>query len=241
MKRRSFKSFVQMALTVTLLVTIMPAALTAKNHNFQAGLHFLAGFPQGEFEDAVDANAYGGGLNFLWSPSRSPFGIGVSLGILNYGSESRREPFSTTIPDVTVEVTASNNMFQGQMLLRAQPKRGDFRPYADALFGLNYLWTETKITDADNDAEEVASSTNQDDAALSYGAGGGIMFRIYSSTPPGDQFTILIDVGARYLFGGEAEYLKEGSIRRENGEVTYDVIKSETDLAMIQVGIVGTF
>jgi len=51
----------------------------------------------------------------------------------------------------------------------------------------------------------------------------------------------LIDLRVRYLAGAQAEYLKEGSIRREAGRVVYDIKKSTTDLLSIQVGIAIRF
>jgi hypothetical protein len=207
---------------------------------WQAGLHFLAGLPQGEFDDNLDRNAYGAAGQIFFSPSRSPIAIGLSLGVANYGDENRMEPFSTTIPDVTVDVNTSNNMFQGHLIFRTQYKMGDIRPYADGLVGFNYLWTKTTIDNASN-GEEVASSTNLDDAVFSYGAGGGVMVRVYKSGGNQGQFEIMIDLGARYMWGGEAEYLKEGSIRRENGAVVYDITKSKTDILMFQVGVTGNF
>ena len=52
---------------------------------------------------------------------------------------------------------------------------------------------------------------------------------------------VFIDLRIRYMKGGEAEYLKEGSIRRENGKVAYDVEQSKTDLLTFQIGAVLTF
>jgi len=207
---------------------------------FQGGLHFLAGLPQGEFDDNLDRNAYGIDGQIFFSPSKSPFAIGLSLGVANYGDENRKEAFSPTIPDVTVDVNRSNNMFQGHLIFRTQYKTGDIRPYADGLVGFNYLWTKTTIDNASN-GEEVASSTNQDDGVFSYGAGGGVMVRVYKSGGNQKQFEIMLDLGARYMWGGEAEYLKEGSIEVQGGQVTYDITKSKTDILMIQVGVTGNF
>ena len=45
-----------------------------------------------------------------------------------------------------------------------------------------------------------------------------------------------IDLRARYIFGGKAEYLTEGSILVEDQEVTYLVYESRTDLLTFQIG-----
>jgi hypothetical protein len=61
------------------------------------------------------------------------------------------------------------------------------------------------------------------------------MFLVYS--PENEGITdVFVDVGARYVFGGEAEYLKEGSVRNVNGRVAYDILKSKTDLLVFQIG-----
>ncbi len=227
-------------LALALLLIAGPTVHAQNSRNFQGGLHFLAGIPQGEFDDNLDNNAFGIGGQIAFSPEKSPFGIGISLGFMNYGTENRREPFSITTPDVTVKVTTTNNMFQGDLFLRAQYKQGDIRPYADGLVGLNYLWTETKISDASN-GDDVASSKNFDDAVFSYGGGGGVMIRVYKGANSGHRFDVLLDIGARYMLGGEAEYLKKGSIGRDNGTVTYDVIQSKTDVLVVQIGVVANF
>ncbi len=231
--------FAVLCLTAAILTACCFTNVYAVDHqNFQASLHFLAGLPQGDFEEAIDDNAYGGGGNFIWTPNRSPIGLGISLGYLNFSSDTRREPFSNTIPDVTVEVNTTNNSFQGHLLLRAQYQEGDLRPYADGLFGFNYLFMETKIQGED-DNEEVVSSTDFDDAALSYGVGGGLLVRVWSGGSAGSPVTLLIDAGARYLIGAEADYARRKDI--VDSEVIYDIVRTETDMLMIQVGITANF
>ena len=174
---------------------------------FQFGGALALGFPQGEFKENVDNGGIGGNLHFNYRFPQSPLSIGASITFLIYGSERREEPFSTTIPDVWVDVTTTNNLVMAHLLFRLQPRRGAVLPYLDGLFGLNYLWTETRIEDQD-DFEDVA---------------------------------IFIDAGVRYLKGGKAEYLKKGSIRRENGSVLYDVNESTTDILTFRIGAVVNF
>ena len=203
----------------------------------QVGINFLMGFPQGEFEENVDETGLGIAGDILYSPSRFPFGVGISVGYMTYGSESRREPFSTTIPDVEVEVNTKNNVVLFHFLFRTQLKQGPIRPYAEGLIGFNYLFTETSIEDVD-DREEVASSNNLDDGVFSYGGGGGVMVKLYSGVgDEGHRFSILLDLRMRYIAGGKAEYLKEGSIRRAGGRVEFDVLESRTDILTGQIGV----
>ena len=218
---------------VTALLSSSPA--NARGH-FQAGGGFAVVFPQGDFKDHLDNEGYGfSGLISIEMP-RSFLSIGSSFGVMIYGRETRREPFSTTIPDVTVEVETRNLLITGHFHLRAQPTTGVVRPYVDGLFGLHYLMTDTSIESREQD---VASDTNWDDATSSYGGGGGVMFFVYSreGVMQGERLEISVDIGVHYLKGGEAEYLKEGSIKRQNGSVIYELEQSGTDILMSYIGV----
>ena len=222
-------------------ILLSNAVETVQAQNIQGGIDFLVGAPQGEFRQNVQRNGYGVSGHVGFAPELNPFLIGIEIGYLNYGSEYRREPFSTTIPDVTVDVRTNNNFLALHFALRIQPNTGNFRPYIDGMVGGNYLFTTTTIENANNPSQEVASSTNISDWAFSYGGGGGFLIRLYSRNEGGKDQEFLLDLGARYILGGELQYLKEGSIRRENGSVIYDKIRSKTDLMQFMIGIVFRF
>lgn len=222
---------------LTGLLLLAPAAVA---QNWQGGLDVLLGSPQGEFRRNVDKVGFGIAGNIGYAPEGTPVMLGVEFGFMNYGSSERREPFSTTIPDVFVRVSTTNNFLMGHAILRLQPNAGMFRPYLQGMVGFNYLFTETKIENENSAGEEVASSTNLSDGAFSYGGGAGLMFLVYSSESGGVS-DVFVDLGVRYSFGGEAEYLKEGSIRRVDGRVAYDILKSKTDLLAFQVGVAVRF
>lgn len=212
-----------------------------KTYSQAGGINFTLGFPAGEFKENVIRSGYGinGHYLFLAPVPGRPFGIGINLGYLNYGQETRREPFSLTIPDVTVDVERSNNLMNFHVLFQLGFPSGFFRPYIEGLFGGTYLFTETTIRS--RGTEEVASSTNFDDFAWSYGGGGGFLIHLYSPDEGDDFGELLLDLKARYLFGSEAEYLREGSVIVSNGKVTYQVSKSKTDLITAHIGVVAYF
>ena len=218
------------------LVALMVIAGGANAQSWQGGLDLLLGSPQREFRKNVDKIGVGAVLNAGYAPEGTPIMLGLEVGFMNYGSSDRREPFSTTIPDVFVRVSTTNNFILGHAILRLQPNAGVFRPYIQGMAGFNYLFTETKIENENNTGQEVASSTNLSDGAFSYGGGAGLMFLVYRPDDGGVS-DIFVDLGARYVFGGEAEYLKEGSIRNVNGRVAYDVLRSKTDLLEFVVGV----
>ncbi len=209
--------------------------------NFQAGVNFLFGQPKGEFKENVEDLGFGIGGMFAFRPGNSPVMIGVDVEYMLYGSETRQEPFSHTIPDVTVEVETRNNILLTHGLLRLQGKSGIFRPYLDGLIGMHYFFTETKVRDEDDFAEPIASTTNQQDIAFSYGTGGGVMFLVHQKQEGSKLTEVLIDFRVRHSFGGEATYLKKGSITRENGTAIIDPLRSRTDLLTYQFGVVFSF
>ena len=215
----------------------------AHAQNALGGLNVLVGIPMGDFRSNVDKTGYGVSASIGFAPVSSAFMAGIETGFMRYGNERRRERFSTTIPDVMVDVETSNNIALVHGVFRLQPNQGSIRPYLEGLAGINYLYTRTEIHNRGRWDEEVASSNNKEDVAFSYGGGGGMMIRVYSSEEGSDSGIeeVLIDFRARYIKGGEAEYLKPGSIRREDGQVKYDVLKSNTDIMTIQVGVALRF
>ena len=56
-----------------------------------------------------------------------------------YGSDEHIESISETIPELEVKVRTTNNITMPHLVLRAQPREGKVRPYADALVGFKYL------------------------------------------------------------------------------------------------------
>ena len=75
-------------------------------------------------------------------------------------------------------------------------------------------------------------STNLEDYALSAGGGAGVQVGF---GPPPDRFRL--DVSVRYLYGGEAHYLREFAIRREGGQAFLDVSRSRTDMVVVYIGV----
>jgi hypothetical protein len=212
------------------------AASSAQTQQFQFGLDFTTVIPTGDFSKNVTNNGYGAGAHFLVRLGRLPLLLGGDFAFATYGSDEHIESISETIPELEVKVRTNNNITMTHLLLRAQPREGKVRPYADALVGFKYLYTDTTIIN-ESSGEELTSSKNLSDFVYSYGFGGGVQVRL-AAAGSGD---ISLDGKVRYLRGGRAEYLKEGSVRRENGTVFFDVLSSRTDVVTVQIGITFRF
>ena len=209
------------------------AASSAQAQQIQFGIDFTTIIPTGDFSKNVTNNGYGVGSQFLVGLGRTPLLLGADVAFATYGSDEHREPISETIPELRVKVRTNNNITLTHLLLRVQPRTGNVRPYADALVGFKYLFTNTAILNDSTD-EELTSTKNLSDLVFSYGFGGGVQVRLGRVGRNGD---ISLDTKVRYLRGSRAEYLKEGSIRRENGSVFFDVLSSRTDVVAVQIGV----
>ncbi len=247
---RSRTAILPLALLLSILGTLpaRPAAAQPPS-SFTGGAGLILGFPQGEFRDHVPNLGLGLSGNVGVRVAGSPLVLGLDLGFMIYGHEARTEPFSLTIPDVTVRVTTSNNIFLGHLMMRLQPPEGDVRPYLDGLFGFKYFWTETSIRSLNwsDDQEPLASSTNLDDFALSYGGRMGVAILLWDGTERRRQNgqgvgKVMLDLRLGYLLGSEADYLKKGSIDRlENGTVVFDIDRSHTDFLNFFLGVSFSF
>lgn len=209
---------------------------SSKEH-FQLGFDFNLGFPQNAFNDNIDGKGYGGSAYFVFNIPRTPLHIGASFAVLVYGSDSRSEPFSETIPEVFVDVTTRNSILLSHFFVRIIPPGRRLRPYFEGLIGFNYLWTETGVYDqvGSGDDHRLARNVNHDDFALSFGAGCGVLFRLYRDRR--NTFSVNLDTGIRYLKGKEAEYMTEGSVIRNNDDVEYVIRESNTDLIVLRIGL----
>ncbi len=204
--------------------------------NFEVGGDFIIGLPQNEFRDNINDEGYGVSGHFGYFLGDSPIMVGVDLGYLNYGTVRRFEPFSLDIPEVTVEVRTTNNILMAHGFVRLQPQDGPVRPYVEGLLGFKYLFTRSSIID-DSFDETIASSTNFDDLAGSWGVGTGIDIRLWENQRRRGIADVSLTIGAKYLWGSEAEYLKKGSIRREpDGGITFLVFHSRTDMLVPSIG-----
>src|SRR3990167_8747900 len=189
---------------VFIIIVFITAISFSKTLAQAGGLNFMLGFPSGEFKENVKRTGFGlsGHFLFLAPALDRPFGIGLNIGYLNYGQETRREPFSLTIPDVTVDVERSNNLVNFHVLFQLGFGSGSVRPFVEGLFGGSYIFTETSIR-SERNGQEVATSTNLDDFAWSYGAGGGVLILLSSGEEGDDVGSLFLDLKARYLFGSE--------------------------------------
>lgn len=222
-----------------LLLLVVPVVAFGQQFNVSGG--FVVAVPKGDFGANVENYGYGAEIYGAYAPVESPFSVGLTFRLMNYGSEESREPMSPTLPGIYVKWNRSNNFFQFDLEGRLQPNTGSLRPYLAGMFGANLLTTMTSIKN-ESTGEEIASSTNESDGAFNYGGGAGVDILLWSQDPDvwfeGDVRQVLLHVGASYVFGGQAKY---GTITRSTGFAQYGTKESKTDVMLYQLGVTVTF
>lgn len=219
--------------------------------DLQAEVNMISGLPMGEFDDNINQAVPGFSVSLGGETPNLPLELSTELGYLSFGSDNLLElrVSDTNVPVQTIAVESRNKALMGHLAARLTPLEGTFQPYADALAGIRYFFSDTNIESealsADNDLfdrEEVNrffSSANFDSYSFSAGVGTGVEILI-SDGPIGmhnRDVTVSLQLGARYLFGTEAEYLTEDSIRRENGRITFDVAETNTHMIVPRFGL----
>jgi hypothetical protein len=220
-----------------LLIFIVPRTVSAQP--LEVGGEIMLALPQSEFKRNVDGAGGGFSAYLGYAEEEQPFLLGLQLTFINYGSEDTKALIYGPGNPVDGKVTTSNNILSVHLLMRLQPNVGVVRPYLEGLAGWNHLFTQTLLQE-EGTGETIHSRTNMDDDAFSYGAGGGIQIRLCGPDSLAESETSAtwsLLVGARYMFGGKAKYLKEGSITRENGRAVFTTLESTTDLFQFSIGV----
>jgi hypothetical protein len=165
------------------------------------------GQPVGDFATQVD-RAWGvGGSVRYHLPHATALGIRGDLAWLNYGNERKRVPLSPTINRVLVDMNTANDI----VVIAAGPEvmipRGPVRPYAFAVGGYSYFYTQSSVGDDNDEGQAFASSTNFSDGGLSASWGGGLRIPIALRSAEA-----ALDAGARMTRNGTRSYLRRGDI-----------------------------
>jgi hypothetical protein len=146
-------------------------------------------------------------------------------------------------------------MDYSNLLLKIIPIKGPIKIYGEGLIGLKNLSTTTKLFSKSNNCDdeetsvdecEIAEQKDASDTAFGYGLGGGI--EVVLSNRKGieesSMGTLSLLVSAKYLWGGEVQYLKEGGITvTPNPDPTlfpiidYDWNESRTDVMHYNIGL----
>ena len=188
---------------------------------------FMAAQPVGDFADYVNVGG-GIGAHVVWKPSPGGvFGLRLDGTFVIYGSETRRY---TLVPLVDVDVTTQNQIF-GLAIGPEFAFGRSVQPYVFGEGGFSYFATTSSVKGTGN-STPFAETTNFDDFTLAGSAGAGVRIGVSNR-----RHHVTIDLGARYVLNGRAQYLREGSIDITGGTVTITPVESGTNLMLYHLGV----
>lgn len=240
---RFTRSSILATLTAITLVSATADAQSRRTHRWGTGPSrfsiegdLLVAQPKGEFATQIDTEGYGGNVGGLFRIDKEGiFSIRADIGGMQYGSETLHAPYLPITGRVSLDVETTNSAYWGTIGPQITAPVGRFQPYLNAAVGVMGFATQTSVRGSDSDYE-YASTTNQDDATSAYIFGGGVY------VPLGSAKEWKFHAGARYFYGGQASYLKEGDIRdNADGSITLFPRTSKTDQVTWQVGASYTF
>ncbi len=196
----------------------------------------LVAQPKGEFATQLDTEGFGINVAGLFRLDREGlFSIRGDIGGMQYGSETFNMPYLPITGRVSLDVETTNNAYWGSIGPQITVPAGPVQPYLNAAVGIMGLVTSTSVRGSHSDYE-YASTNNSDDVTSAWIFGGGMY------VPFGRTNSWKLHVGARYFYGGEATYLKEGDIQdNPDGSITLFPRTSKTDQVTWQLGVAYTF
>ncbi len=199
---------------------------------FQVGGDFVVSQPKGELANNI-GNGFGfNGTGMFRLDPKGFISLRGDVGGVQYGRESFRIPYQPLTGRIELDLETTNSIAWAAIGGHLQIPDGWIRPYANASIAYTHFSTKSSLKGS-NDSYEYASTTNQSDGSRAWIFGGGLVI------PFGNRYSLGgVNLGARYYYGGQATYLREGDITdNPDGSVTLNPRNSKTDLVLWQLGV----
>ena len=215
-----------------LAAALLFAAQTADAQNVAFPIGLQVGIPQGAFAENVDiAGGFGGGLLVRIA---GPLAFRGDLGVMIYGSETRRVPLGGgALGLINVDVTTTNTIFGGGIGAQLGMPGERLTPYLGGMIGFSSFTTTSSVEGSNSDNQPFASSTNSSDGVFAKTALAGLYI------PVGKTGNVKFDLGVRYTWNGEkVRYLTEGDIVEDGaGNVIITPRETRADLMTVMIGV----
>ncbi|HEX9729496.1 MAG TPA: hypothetical protein VGA37_13400 [Gemmatimonadales bacterium] len=187
--------------------------------------------PTGEFRRFV---GWSGGLDLygVINVDRGRrIGARIESGVVIYGHEEFQVPLGPSRLDWRSIDGSTNNLI---FSLGAGPQlafgTGSVRPYVYGTAGFSYFATVSSVDVADG---ANPSTTHFDDFTPALIGGAGVLLQV-----AGGRHPISVDLSARRIYHGEAEYLRRGGIvERADGSLRLFPVRSQANLFTFHAGL----
>jgi hypothetical protein len=234
-------SALRSAVAAAALLLLIPAAASAQRQDefevlrpvrAEVGGQAFYGLPVGEFGDNVKQGWGLAGHGTYFVQDDGYLGLRVDVGFMNYGNERIRECLTTSCR-VRVDVETSYNVFFVGFGPHLAVPTGALRPYVGGQVGGSFFSTRSTVEGSDPNNQPFASSENFSSGTFALLGYGGIKIPVSSGRTPW-----AIDLGARYVKNGKAEYLtKDSFIEQPNGPPIIIPNHTETNFWTFSLGV----
>jgi hypothetical protein len=212
--------------------------------SFHLTVNGSGAFPIGSFQTAVAPNGggfgIGGGATALFNLKGKyeyfPLFLGADFNYLSFGRD--KQPSTEVMPPLKTAFNYYGISAIGRAFLSA--KKSGFVPFIDGQVGLNIINTRTKVDKnlgdilMDEDYPEVLNTTN--DLGLMYGASLG--FYIRKPLDENNRRLASFFMKGGYMAGDNIEHVKRGTLKVNNGNVTYQTTTTSVNNIIFQLGFV---
>jgi len=179
------------------------------------GVNLAIGAPQGDFAQNVDV---AGGID-AFAAVGNPVGLRLEGAYLVYGSDHQFD-LNTTYAIATIGVGPQITVGEGPMRL-----------YGFGTVGFSYISAYSSFPDGCG-CYSYGSQTDFSDWTSALQAGGGVLLTLGRRTP------VSLDIGARYLYSGFANYVAPGDVQpQSNGDIVVYTSRARPNLTIVHFGV----
>jgi hypothetical protein len=195
--------------------------------------------PGDEFKERTENNGAGIQVGALRHLGNLPLSLGATAGLIGYGETSYFE----TIDDnqggeINLRGDVANNGFNAMAVLRVHPIQGRFQPYAEAMYGIRYIYSNLDIFNADSNfpVEQDSFSESVNTAGISF----GLSYTLFEKEDRNTERMVKLKLNSGYTihWSGDAEFVQKGTMVRNITTVRYDTERRNVSQSQIRFGLI---
>jgi hypothetical protein len=220
--------------------------LRATPPSYYFGVSFSNFVPQKEFMDSL-RRAYQG-VSFFggYTSQKLHLGLGMQVDLMFTGSDEQRylmyavDAFgrriyyedTATVQNMLIPITVYGRFNQYFLDF--------FEPYFEVFGGMNIFSSSMSYNSGlVIQGKQVTDSDSKLNVSFTYGLGAGAMFTLYDYAKlPDNRFKVMLDLRARYYYGGKATYRRGHIIE---GSYYFSETTSNTAMVMVHAGLTFQF
>lgn len=195
--------------------------------------------PGDEFKHRTDNNGAGIQVGALRHLGDLPISLGATAGLIGYGKTSYFETIKNLQgDDILLRADVANNGFNGMAVLRVHPIKGKFQPYAEAMYGFRYIYSNLDIL---NDAANIP--VKQDSFSESVNTSGisvGLSYTLFQKEDRNTERLVKLKLNTNYTihWSGDAEFAKKGTMEQNITTVRFETERRNVSQSQIHFGLI---